>query len=84
MNLPKSFNNLVNNLTMLPGVGEKTAERYVYSIYENDKEEIENLAESLLYFKNNIKVCENADALVMIKFVKYVVMKQEINQQYVL
>ncbi len=63
MNLPKSFNNLVNNLTMLPGVGEKTAERYVYSIYENDKEEIENLAESLLYFKNNIKVCEKCGCI---------------------
>ena len=29
MALPKSFQNLVNNLTILPGVGEKTAERYV-------------------------------------------------------
>ena len=34
MPLPKSFTNLVSNLTILPGVGEKTAERYVYSLYE--------------------------------------------------
>lgn len=58
MALPKSFVNLVNNLSMLPGVGEKTAERYVYSLYEREYEEIENLAESLLYFKKTIRKCE--------------------------
>ena len=57
MPLPKSFLNLVNNLTMLPGVGEKTAERYVYSLYERDLDEIENLAESLIEFKKTIRNC---------------------------
>ena len=57
MALPKSFENLVNNLTILPGVGEKTAERYVYSIYEKDYQEIENLSNALIDFKKNIKVC---------------------------
>ena len=33
MALPRSFQNLVENLTILPGVGEKTAERYVYALY---------------------------------------------------
>ena len=54
---PKSFTNLVNNLSILPGVGEKTAERYVYSIFDKDDEEIENLANALLEFKRNIKNC---------------------------
>ena len=57
MPAPKSFTNLVNNLSMLPGGGEKTAERYVYSIVEKDDEEIENLANSLLEFKKNIRNC---------------------------
>lgn len=57
MALPKSFQNLVNNLTILPGVGEKTAERYVYSLYEKEEDEIETLATSLLDFKKNIKIC---------------------------
>ena len=57
MSVPKSFSNLVNNLTILPGVGEKTAERYVYSLYEKDDEEIENLSEALISFKKNIKTC---------------------------
>ncbi len=57
MAAPRSFTNLVNNLSILPGVGEKTAERYVYSIFEKDDEEIEALAQSLLEFKKNIKNC---------------------------
>ena len=57
MALPRSFQNLVNDLTILPGVGEKTAERYVYTLYEKSDEEVENLANSLLEFKKNIKKC---------------------------
>ena len=49
--------NLVENLTILPGVGEKTAERYVYSLYERDIDEITNLSNALLEFKKNIKNC---------------------------
>ena len=57
MPLPKSFSDLVNNLSILPGVGEKTAERYVYSLYEKDNDEVESLANSLISFKNTIKIC---------------------------
>ena len=57
MPLPKSFSNLVSNLSILPGVGEKTAERYVYALYEKDDSEIENLSNALLEFKKNIKNC---------------------------
>ena len=57
MALPKSFSDLVNNLSILPGVGEKTAERYVYSLYERDNEEVEELANSLINFKKSIKIC---------------------------
>lgn len=58
MALPRSFQNLVNNLTILPGVGEKTAERYVYSLYEKDEDDVEILAKSLIDFKKNIKTCD--------------------------
>ena len=57
MSVPKSFSNLANNLTILPGVGEKTAERYVYALYDKDESEIENLSEELINFKKNIKTC---------------------------
>lgn len=58
MPLPRCFTQLVNNLEILPGVGEKTAERFVYSLYEKDFDDIEYLANALLDFKKNIKTCE--------------------------
>lgn len=61
--LPKSFSELVNNLTILPGVGEKTAERFVYALYERDFQEIENLSQALIDFKNNIRNCEKCGCL---------------------
>jgi len=57
MAVPRSFTNLVNNLAILPGVGEKTAERYVYTLFEKDNEDVENLANALLDFKKSIKKC---------------------------
>lgn len=58
MSLPKSFELLVNELTILPGVGEKTAERYVYCLLDKDIQEIENLCYALNNFKKTIKKCE--------------------------
>ena len=58
MTLPRSFQNLVENLTILPGVGEKTAERYVYALYEKEDDDVETLAKALTDFKKNIKTCE--------------------------
>ncbi len=57
MAAPKSFINLVQQLSILPGVGEKTAERYAYSLLEREYEEIEELSKALLEFKKNIKNC---------------------------
>ena len=57
MALPRSFQNLVENLTILPGVGEKTAERYVYALYEKEADDVEALAKALINFKKNIKTC---------------------------
>ncbi len=57
METPVSFANLVRQLTMLPGVGEKTAERYVYTIYEKENDEIEELVNAIINFKKNIKKC---------------------------
>ena len=58
MFLPKSFEELVKNLSIFPGVGEKTAERYVYSLLDRDEDEIKDLSEALINFKKNIKYCE--------------------------
>ena len=63
MALPRIFTDLVNNLTLFPGVGEKTAERYVYSLCDKEPEEVENLANALIDFKKNIKYCETCGCL---------------------
>lgn len=53
--------NLLNNLTAaletLPGVGPKTAERFVYHLLKQPKEEIEKLISALSQIKQNIKTC---------------------------
>lgn len=63
MALPRVFTDLVNNLTLFPGVGEKTAERYVYSLCDREPEEVENLANALIDFKKNIRYCESCGCL---------------------
>ncbi len=57
MNYPKSFQNLINSFKLLPGVGEKTAERYAFSILNLEKEKINEFSKSILNISLNIKTC---------------------------
>ena len=43
---------------MFPGVGEKSAERYVYSVNEMDIDKINEFCENLKNFKKNIRQCK--------------------------
>ena len=43
---PKSLQNLIDSFRMLPGVGEKTAERYALLITEADQSDVELVAKS--------------------------------------
>ena len=57
MKYPKTLNELIECFKKLPGIGEKTAERYALSALDLD-EEITNLfSESLKNLKKNIKRC---------------------------
>lgn len=57
MKYPKTLNELIECFKKLPGIGEKTAERYALSSLDLD-EEITNLfSESLKNLKKNIKRC---------------------------
>lgn len=49
---------LINNLTKLPGVGVKTAQRFAYKIINMNKEEVKNFADSLVDAKTKIKYCD--------------------------
>ena len=41
---PDSLKNLIETLKYLPGVGEKTAERYAFALLNQDEEKIELLS----------------------------------------
>ena len=54
---PKSLEKLIQSFRMLPGVGEKTAERYALLIYESEMNEVEEFSASLLDVKKNLHPC---------------------------
>lgn len=57
MKYPQTFENLINGLKKLPGVGSKSAERMAYQILSMENEDISFLANSLLDSKTKIKNC---------------------------
>ncbi len=63
MLIPKSFEHLVKFFQILPGVGERTAERFAYAIEKKDLEEITGFADSLIDFKKNIRYCSICNCL---------------------
>ena len=56
MEYPVIFQNLIDSLRKLPGIGSKTAERMAYDILSMSQETIESFANSILAI-NNISRC---------------------------
>ncbi|MBL0717203.1 MAG: recombination protein RecR [Desulfosarcina sp.] len=54
---PLSIRNLIKNITRLPGIGQKTAERLAIHILNAPVREAELLAASILDVKNKVKKC---------------------------
>ena len=57
MTCPTSITELINSFKSLPGVGEKSAERFAYHIIDMDKEVVEKFSSALINAKNKIKYC---------------------------
>ena len=57
MNYPKSLKNLIDCFKKLPGVGEKTAERFSLSVLNFDETLIESFSDSIKDVKYKIKRC---------------------------
>jgi recombination protein RecR len=55
----KLLDNAVNEFSRLPGVGRKTALRYVLHLLRNEKDSSHNLAQSILNMRTQIKFCSN-------------------------
>lgn len=59
---PKSISKLIDSFKMLPGIGEKTAERLVFSILDMEEENVEYFAQNLNNIKEKVhkcKICNN-------------------------
>lgn len=48
---------LINELSKLPGVGQKTAQRYAYKIIAMSDEEVQTFADALINAKKLVKFC---------------------------
>lgn len=63
MKYPQTFENLINGLKKLPGVGSKSAERMAYQILNMDDEDISKLATSLLDSKEKLTRCKKCGCM---------------------
>ena len=56
---PKSANRLIDQLSKLPGIGRKTAQRLAFYILKSDEEDNINLSDAIKDIKSKIIFCEN-------------------------
>jgi recombination protein RecR len=54
---PKSFEKLIEAYKRLPGVGQKSAERYAFSTLEWDCEDVQMMIDALTQVSTNLKKC---------------------------
>ncbi len=60
---PESINDLIESFKLLPGIGERTAERLAFSILDMDPDNVEFFANNLVKLQNNIKHCSICNCL---------------------
>lgn len=60
---PDSLLKLIKNLSKLPGIGEKTAERLAMHILRAPRKEAEQLSHSIIEIKEKVKLCSICFAL---------------------
>jgi len=57
MNQSESLDRLVQQFTLLPGVGKKSALRYAYAVLDMTEEQVKTFAEALVDVKNKVHFC---------------------------
>ena len=55
---PEEFEKLLEDFKLLPGIGDKSAERFVYAIDSLSLDKITEFSENLIKYKENIKKCK--------------------------
>jgi recombination protein RecR len=63
MKYPAAIQNLINELSGLPSVGPKTAERYVFHLLKQSGEKLKTLATAINELKSKTTVCQTCFAL---------------------
>jgi recombination protein RecR len=56
---PEAIQNLIDQFNKLPGIGEKTSQRFVFYLLKQPKEELEKLAKNIEKLKDKIFLCQN-------------------------
>ena len=59
----KQINQLVEALSMLPGIGSKTAQRLAFHILSMPKDDAQRLADSITQARNNVRYCKQCFTL---------------------
>ena len=55
---PRTLEKLIEAFRILPGVGEKTAERYALHILDQDSNRVEELSEQLIEVQEKVRPCQ--------------------------
>ncbi len=63
MKYPNSLQNLIECFKMLPGIGEKNAERLAFATLKFDEEQIDTFSSTIKEVKEKIKKCETCNNL---------------------
>ena len=62
--LPKALTEVIEALGSLPGVGQRTAERYAYYLFRSNEKISDSIAESLKNLHSGVKSCPVTFALI--------------------
>lgn len=60
---PSSLKKVIESFKLLPGIGEKTAERLAFSVLEMEQENLEFFANNILNLQASIKKCKYCNVL---------------------
>ena len=63
MKFPKSLEDLIENFKLLPGIGEKNAERLSFAVLKFNEDQIKNFSESIINVSTKIKKCTKCNNL---------------------
>lgn len=61
MKYPKSFEELLECFKMLPGIGEKNAERLCFAVLHFNEDQVKKFSDSIMNVKTKIKKCKKCN-----------------------